>query len=83
MLFLELLKEIFGVGIGAGVKLLQETGPDRCKRVGPGAPDTRRSCWFAMGRTYFAFLPGRPETLQENFCRDPLRWVPPRDSLPL
>ena len=70
MLFLELLKEIFGVGIGAGLELLQEAGPDGGKRVGPGTPSARRSFSFPMRRSYFALLPSRSQARQKSFCGD-------------
>jgi len=74
MLFLKLLKKIFGTSLRASLQLFQEMGPDRFKRVGPGTPSAWRSFSFLMRRSYFAFFPSRSEILQESFCGEFAAW---------
>ena len=74
MLFWELLKEIFGTSLRAGLALFQQTGPDGGKGVGLGTPGAGRSFSLPLRRSDFAFLPSRPEALQKGFCGDSALW---------
>ena len=74
MLFLELLKKIFGTRLRMGLELFQQPGPDGCKGVGLGTPGPGRSFSLPMCRSYFALLPSRPEALQKSFCSDSALW---------